>query len=113
MMLTTPENIAEAKQALNEYLGREIDSPHFRRNRSGATFQTEGGSDTDFVNRDDLGPTLDEAREARESARRYVESKSKNTRPVRPVDESNTAAVEGYIQALSWLKRRNKSRLKG
>ncbi|MDT7807995.1 MAG: hypothetical protein QOJ70_1808 [Acidobacteriota bacterium] len=109
MMLTTPETMAEAKQALHEFMLRERHASLARENRAGANFQTEGDSDTPFDNRDGWGPILDEARE---SARRYIASKSKNARPVRPVDESSPAAVEGQIQALTWLKRRGKSRLK-
>jgi hypothetical protein len=109
MMLTTPETVAEAKQALNEFLQRERHASLARSRSPQRDFSAEGGSDMDFDNRDELGPILNEARE---SARRYIESKSKNARPIRFVDEKNPAAVEGQIQALSWLKRRGKSRLK-
>jgi hypothetical protein len=107
-MLTTPETIAEAKHALNEFIRRKRHVAQLRQNRSGATFQTEGGLDTDFDTEGGLGRIR---AEGQESARRYLD-KSKNARPVRPVDESSPAAVEGHIQALSWLKRRGKPRFK-
>jgi hypothetical protein len=117
MMSSTPESVAEAKRALSEYMRLEREAAvqragHGPQMRGGSPRQTcaaEGGSDTPFDNRDDWGQFLDEARE---SARRYLEQKAMNTRPVRPVDETSPAAVEGRIQALSWLKRRDRSRLK-
>jgi hypothetical protein len=105
-MLTTPESVAEAKRALNEYLRHSRHASLTRENRAGATFRTEGGLDTDFVTGTDLGPILDEAREA---ARRYAESKSKNVRPLRQIDESNKAAVEGRDSALAFIERRRRS----
>jgi hypothetical protein len=108
-MLTTSETIAEAKRALNEYLKRERHMSLSHPGSSQRDFGADCDSDTPFDNRDDWGVILNEARE---SACRYIESKSKNARTVRPVDETNPAAVEGRIQALSWLKRRGKSRLK-
>lgn len=109
MMVTTPENIAEAKQALKEVMRREGHTSLSRFGLPQRTFGAEGGSDTDFDNRDNLGRIQCEARE---SARRYVESRLKYTRPDRQVDETNPAAVEGYIQAMNWLQRKGKSRLK-
>jgi hypothetical protein len=108
-MLTTPESIAEAKRALHEYLRRERHAAQMGQNSPQEIFAAEGGSDMPFDKGDELGPILDEARE---SARRYIELKAKNPRPVRPVDVKSPAAVEGRIQALSWLNRRGKSRLK-
>jgi hypothetical protein len=108
-MLTTPKSVTEAKRALDEYLRRERYAAQIRLGSPQQTFAAEGDSDTPFDNRDELGPILDEARE---SVRRHIASKSKNARPVRPVDDSNLAAVEGHIQALIWLKRRDKSRFK-
>ena len=94
---------------MDEYLRRERHASLARSRSPQRDFGAEGGSDTTFDKGDELGPIVDEARE---SARRYVESKSNNTRPIRPVDEKNPAAVAGQIQALSWLKRKSKSRLK-
>jgi hypothetical protein len=107
-MQTPQEAIAEAKRALNEFMRRERDTSLSRPDCAGATFQTEGGSDTSFDKGDDWGRIS----EARADALRYIESKANNARPVRQVDESNPAAVEGHIQALTWLQRRGKSRLK-
>ena len=109
MMSSTPETIAEAKRALSGFMLREGHTSLSRLGPPQRTFGVEGDSDADFDNGDNLGRIQ---REASESARRFVESRSKNTRPSRQVDECNPAAVEGYIQALSWLKRRGKSRFK-
>lgn len=109
MMLTTPETITEAKRALDEYLRRERDGSLSRLEPPQQALGMEGGSDTDSDNGDYLRRIQ---HEARASAFRYIESRSKNFRPARQVDESNPSAVEGYIQALSWLKRKGKSRLK-
>jgi hypothetical protein len=106
MMTSTQESIAEAKRALNEYLRRERDASLSRPVCAGATFQTEGGSDTPSNNGDDLGRIVNEARE---SARRYAESKAKNTRPVRQVDETNASAVEGRDSALAFIEKRRRS----
>ena|SRR5918911_1407989 len=110
MMSSTPESIAEAKRALDEFMQQNRHAPQPRPRSSGATFQVEGDTDTATHTEDDRERI---ATEARESARRYCEAKAKNVRPVRQIDESNPAAVEGYRSAMAWLKCKAKSRLKG
>ena len=105
MMETTPKNIAEAKRALDEYLRRERHVAQVRQNRSGATFQAEGGSDTSFDKGDDWGRIT----EARASALRYIALRSKGIRPVRQIDESNQPAVEGRDSALAFIEKRKRS----
>jgi hypothetical protein len=104
-MLTTLETIAEAKRALDEYLRRERYAPLARQGTPQRTFAAEGGLDTDF----DTGDNLGQISEARESARRYVESKHNHNRPVRQIDENNQAAIEGRDSALAYIEKRKRS----
>lgn len=106
---STDDTIAEAKGALNEYLRRGRDATPSLPNSPQRAFRAEGGTDTDLVNDDNLGRIVNDARE---SALRFIDSKSKNARPLRQIDESNTAAVEGQRQALDWLARKGKSRIR-
>lgn len=101
-MSSTPETIAEAKRALNEYLRHAAQMHQGSPQRD---FRTEGGSDTDFDNGDDLG----QIPAARESARRYVESRSNGVRPVRQIDETNQVAVQGRDSALAFIEKRKRS----
>jgi hypothetical protein len=106
---STPETVAEAKRALEEFVRRGRHTPTLRPETPRQTFSERGKIDTDIVtdaNREQI------KKEARESAHRYCEARSKNVRPLRQVDESNQAAVEGQLSALDWLKRKGKSRLK-
>ena len=106
---STDETVAEAKSALNEYLRRGRPAAPSLPDSLQQTFRAEGGTDTDLVNDANREHLIEESRE---SALRFCEARSKNVRPLREVDESNQAAVEGQRQALDWLARKGKSRLR-
>jgi hypothetical protein len=108
IVVSTLETIAEAKRALSEFMQQSRQakgtSP-LRPPDAGATFMTEGDLGLDDVTEDERGRI---SKEAREQARRYVEAKSKNVQPVRTVNESNEAAIEGQLSAFDWLKRKGR-----
>jgi hypothetical protein len=109
MLVSTPETVAEAKNALKEFMQRSRDATQSRPDSFGATFCTDGGADTNLITDDNRERIIEEART---SARRYYEARGKNLRLLRWIEETNQAAVEGQLSALNWLKRKGESRLK-
>jgi hypothetical protein len=92
-MKSTPESIRESQQALAHFL---------RQSRRDAG----GGSRASFDVEDEAQHTPDEPAQR---AAEYAKARNQNLRPVRQIDESNPAAVEGQRQALDWLARKGKS----
>ena len=106
MMTSSPESIAEAKRALREYMERERNTPQSIPDSPQSIFEAKGNTDTDLVTDANIEQIKSEARE---SARRYAESRSKNVRQARQIDETNAAAVEGRDSALAVIEKRRRS----
>jgi hypothetical protein len=94
-MITTQQNIEEAKRATTAYIASQRRA---RLGTPGAVFTSE--DEPDYVEL------------AREQAKRFCEAKAEKRHPVRPIDESDRSAVEGQKAALSFLEKKKRSAIR-
>ena len=105
-IISTPETIAEAKRALNEFLERSRRAPQSPPDSTEAIFNTRGGTDMAIATDDNFEPHL---QDAQNSAKQYGAVRGKNIRPLRKIDETDENARAGRDSALSFLEKRRRS----
>lgn len=105
-IISTPETIAEAKRALNEFLERSRHEPQSPPDSTGAISNTKGSTDMDVAIDDNFEP---HTQDAQSSAKHYCSAMAKNLRPLRQIDETDENAREGRDSALSFLEKRRRS----
>jgi hypothetical protein len=105
-IISTPETIAEAKRALNEFLERSRRAPQSLPDSTGAISNAKGSTDMDIATDDNIELHL---QDAQCSARQYCAAREKNLRPLRQIDETDENARAGRDSALSFLEKRRRS----
>ncbi|HEY0322810.1 MAG TPA: hypothetical protein VGC66_17785 [Pyrinomonadaceae bacterium] len=85
MMVTTPENILEAKRALKEFMTHGRDVAPVRPLDPQRVFLSEGDLSIAPNSEDEPGRTI---AEAKESARRYCQSRNRGSQPHAIVEKS-------------------------
>lgn len=102
--MNEPVGTEEGRAALREYLKREREKKRASQDllellKSAASAFADNTSQQDIE-------------DARQRAREYCEARNKNLRPVRVVDPTNEAAVEGQRSALEFVERRRLSKIR-
>lgn len=103
-MKSTPESIMEAQRALAQYMEEERQSRRCAPVDAGAKFDVEDEAQH--------SPDSPEQIRAQEEAQEYAKARNQNLRPIRQIDESNPAAIEGRDSALAFLERRRRSAIR-